>query len=143
VDDVLDAVRGLTEDLDEPTRPGPNGAAFRGTFSGHSFLLMPNSTTRDSYRPVIVGDAAETEQGTRLTIRLKLNGWVVSTLIPAFVITQGYAVLRGPAAGAWVPLAGFGVFHVVMYVIGYLPNKVAIRNRFKSLAQQPARTGPN
>lgn len=105
---------------------------FRGLVTKDGFRLIRNIKGRNTYLPLINGRFEQTATGTNIIITYTLHP-VATTLMAvlfAGIIISEYYVQRGSGL---ILLLFFFIFHCLMYLIGFLPEKNKAQMLFASL----------
>ena len=107
---------------------------FIGEVSGQGFTLTPVIRGQNTYLPRVRGVVSGSPSGLALTLTQALHPLAVILVGLFFAFPILSAARAGSLSGVLIFLAALLIFHLVMFVVGFLPEAKRIRLRFAQLA---------
>lgn len=116
----------------------PKGVQFIGKVNSDTFRLAPFIRGRNTYLPWLLGRVHSDARGTSISITMTLHPIAMFAML-FFIIWAQYLAMVYEGQFNIGLLVAMLIFHVVMYLIGFLPEALQAEEQLLALASKTKR----
>jgi hypothetical protein len=107
---------------------------FVGAISPRAFQLMPVRPGRNTYLPKVIGVLQASGERTAIDVTQTLHPIAIAAMLFFLAVTVGSALFYRDYAAAVVLLLALSIFHLLMYVTGFVPEAARVETKLRQLA---------